>query len=166
MNPSPSRVGEGGLFSTFWLGDHWFGIDARLVKEVSADTACAPIPHAPPAVVGYVNLRGHLYLAIDARQLLGIAPAPGDCPSQLIVFKPAAGEAFGILVDRAGDIVPVDGTQIEVPVSDGEESSGSSHTDPSARTVTLGVARLDKALLTIVDPVRILPLIEQELTQA
>ena len=49
-----------------------FGVDILDVKEVTAETAYTRVAHAPDEVLGLVNIRGHIYLALDLRRLLGM----------------------------------------------------------------------------------------------
>src|SRR3954471_10321458 len=92
------------LFCTFRVGGRLYGVDILDVKEVTAETAFTRVAHAPDEVLGLVNIRGHVYLALDLRRLLGMTATvlPGD--SRLVLFKPAAGNAFGVVVDEIADI--------------------------------------------------------------
>ena len=57
------------LFCTFRSADHWFGVPVEDVKEITTQTTCTRIPHAPREVAGYVNIRGHIFMALDPRAL-------------------------------------------------------------------------------------------------
>jgi purine-binding chemotaxis protein CheW len=100
-------------YCTFRLAGRLFGFDIRAVKEVNTQTAFTPIPHAPAVVCGYVNLRGNIFLVLDLRRLLGMAPGAVTADSRLLIFKPAVGESFGVLVDAIGDIVELDNDSAE-----------------------------------------------------
>ena len=100
------------LFCTFRSADRWFGVPVGDVKEVTTQTTCTRIPHAPREVAGYVNIRGHIFMALDPRSLLGLE-ARATAENRLIIFKPSVGPSFGLLVDEIGDIVAVDANQIE-----------------------------------------------------
>jgi len=141
----PNAVGQTPrLFCTFRLADQLFGVDIADVKEVNPETTLTRIHHAPPQVLGYVNLRGQIYLVLDIRQLLGLpAGRPGQ-DSRLVIFKPSIGDSLAGLVDRIGDIVAVDPSRIE-PWA-GKTSEGLL---PAASDLLAGVAQLDDELLLI-----------------
>jgi purine-binding chemotaxis protein CheW len=112
------------LYCTFRLGERLFGVDVLDVKEVNTETVFTPVPHAPAAVRGYVNLRGQIHLILDPRGPLGRPPIDQDAAGRLVIFKPAVGEAFGILVDSVGDIVPLRADEVEPWQGDGSPADG------------------------------------------
>jgi chemotaxis signal transduction protein len=57
----------------FWLGDHCYGLTASLVGEVFVVEACAPVPVAPPEVLGLFNLRGVPVALIDLARVLELS---------------------------------------------------------------------------------------------
>ncbi len=152
------------LYCSFWLGEHWFGIDALSVREVSAQAVFTPIPFAPASVRGFVNLRGQLYLVLNMRGLLGMLPSASATEGHLIVFKPTAGESFAVYVDRIGDIVEVRDGQIDRPRENGGELEALASSEPPAAGLTSGVVKLDSGLMTIVDPRRFLPALLERVT--
>jgi chemotaxis signal transduction protein len=147
------------LYCTFWIGERQFGVPALLVKEVHAPTATTPIPGAPRAVRGYVNLRGNLYLLLDPGELLTADSAPVAADGDFIVFKAAAGENFAIQTDRVGDIVAVRGDQVAVPKT---EAGQLSERQRAAERLIVGHAKLDHTLLTLVDPRELLSAVFSE----
>src|SRR5438309_11726379 len=101
------------MFCTFRVNDRLFGVDILDVKEVTAETAFPRVAHAPDEVLGLVNIRGHIYLALDLRRLLGMAATVVTGDSRLVLFKPAAGNAFGVVVDEISDIQSAEADRIE-----------------------------------------------------
>src|SRR3984893_14866598 len=81
------------LYCTFRSADRWFGVPVQDVKEVATQTTCTRIPHAPREVAGYVNIRGHIFMALDPRWLLGFEARP-TIENRLIIFKPSVGSSF------------------------------------------------------------------------
>ena len=102
------------LFCTFRVNDRLFGVDILDVKEVTAETTFTRVAHAPDEVLGLVNIRGHIYLALDLRRLLGMPATVVTGDSRLVLFKPSVGNAFGVVVDEISDIQTVDANRIEV----------------------------------------------------
>src|SRR3954449_5061289 len=101
------------MFCTFRVNDRLFGVDILDVKEVTAETTCTRVAHAPGEVLGLVNIRGHIYLALDLRRLLGLPATSVTDESRLVLFKPSVGSAFGVVVDQIGEIQAVDSDHIE-----------------------------------------------------
>lgn len=164
MNKTTTDSPDIRLYCSFWLGEHWFGIDALAVREVSAQAVFTPIPFAPASVRGFVNLRGQLYLVLNMRGLLGMLSSASTTEGHLIVFKPAVGESFAVYVDRIGDIVEVRDDQIDRPRGDAQESDDLVVSEVRAIGLISGVAKLDAGLLTIVDPRRFLPALMERVT--
>lgn len=161
----PTSAGDrGGLqtYVTFRLGDDLLGTATNVVKEVTILPPLTPIPHAPPAVRGYVNLRGHIVLAVDLNCLLQRGPATLGPDSRLIVFKPELGDAFGVLVERIGDIVQLGPERIETHHA-GQAAGSVDSSDVTDSELICGVGKLDGALLSIIDAHRLRPCLERAL---
>src|SRR4051794_4135318 len=100
-------------FCTFRLDGRLFGVDILDVKEVTAGTTYTRVAHAPDEVLGLVNIRGHIYLALDLRRLLGMPATEVTGESRLLLFKPSVGSAFGVVVDEISEIEAADPSRIE-----------------------------------------------------
>jgi chemotaxis signal transduction protein len=140
-------------FCTFRAGGRLYGIDVAHLREVSTHVTTTPVPQAPPAIRGLVNLRSRVYLVIDFRPLVGLAPADCTVDSRLIILKPEFGEDVGILVDRGGDVVRVKENDIEASVQPAAGGADTSADTP--RSLTSGVCKLESELMVILDPVAI-----------
>ena len=149
------------LFCTFRSADHWFGVPVGDVKEVTTQTTCTRIPHAPREVAGYVNIRGHIFMALDPRSLLGLE-ATEAADKRLILFKPGVGPSFGLLVDEIGDIVAVDANQIENFGAGAHELSSAASVH-RADLITR-ICKLPAGLLVILEPRKFVRLVEQSIT--
>jgi purine-binding chemotaxis protein CheW len=152
----PAPVGEASdgelLYCSFRLAGRLFGVDMRAVKEVNTRTAVTPVPHAPPTVVGLVNLRGQLHLVLDLRRLLRLGESAVTPDSRLIIFKPAVGESFGVLVDAVGDVVRLGAGQIERYAED----------DPArAAGLLVGVGKTEGDLMVLVEPYQLLEVVNR-----
>ncbi len=147
-------------FCTFWISERRFGVDILDVKEINSELGFTPIFHAPREVRGYVNIRGEIYLVLDLRLILGFESKEVDSLSKAILFDPEAGEAFGVLVDRIGDIVTVNETQIE---NRRAEDRGPPAEGADRRKLDLGggVCKLEDELLVIVKSRSLLNIITQ-----
>jgi len=63
---------------TFEVAGQRFGLDAARVQEVVRVDRLTPVPRAAPDVVGLLNLRGLIVLAVDAAARLGLDATPGS----------------------------------------------------------------------------------------
>lgn len=149
------------LFCTFRVEGRLFGIDILDVKEVTAETTSTRVAHAPDEVLGLVNIRGHIYLALDLRRLLGMPATAVTDESRLVLFKPSVGSAFGVVVDQISEIQTVDSKNIEVFSQNHYENALA-----SVRRVDLidAVCKLSGELLVVLNPRRFLAVVEQKLS--
>lgn len=119
-----------------------FGIDVHTVQEVMHPLEMTPVPLAPPAVVGLINLRGQIVTAIDLRRRLGLAERPAGSEVMNIVIRTDDG-ALSLVVDEIGDIIEVDSATYE-QIPDTLQGA--------ARELIGGVHKLDGRLLLILEP--------------
>ncbi len=144
------------LYCTFRSGGRLFGVSILDVREVTTEIACTPIAHAPAEVAGYVNIRGHIHLALDLRRMLGLAGQTDSIARHLMLFKSSVGPAFGVLVDEIGDIVTVEASQTEAL---GSRERGAAVDDQAEFVVQ--ICKLPNELLAVLEPRRFLPFVEK-----
>jgi len=126
---------------TFSLASSTFGVPVSLVQEVIRWLEITPVPLAPAAVSGMLNLRGQIVTAIDMRRRLELAERQaGESPMHVVV-RTAEGPV-SLLVDDVGDVLEVDADAIE---SAPETIAG------RARAMVAGVYQLPDRLLLILD---------------
>ena len=149
------------LFCTFRVDGRLYGVDILDVKEVTAETTYTRVAHAPDEVLGLVNIRGHIYLALDLRRLLGVRTAELTGESRLVLFKPSVGSAFGVVVDQISEIRTVKSEDIEAFAKNDHENALA-----SVRRVDLidAVCKLNGELLVVLNPRRFLDVVEQKLS--
>jgi purine-binding chemotaxis protein CheW len=151
------------LFCTFRVDGRLFGVDILDVKEVTAETTYTRVAHAPEEVLGLVNIRGHIYLALDLRRLLGMPATQVTSDSRLLLFKPSVGTAFGVVVDEISEIQTVDSDRIEAFTRIDHEAAAT-----NVRRVNLidAVCKLAGELLVVLNPRRFLAVVEENLALA
>jgi purine-binding chemotaxis protein CheW len=130
-----------GQFVTFFVADLFFGVDVLQVKEVLRFQAMTPIPKAPGAIEGLINLRGQIVTAIDMRRRLGLPRRNGNRSPMNIVIRTSDG-VVSLLVDEIGDVLDMD-------VSSYERTPES--LDPATRELIHGVYKLKDDLLLVLD---------------
>lgn len=84
----------------FEVGARRFGLPAADLREIVRAVAIAPLPHAPAAVEGVINLRGEIVPVIDLRRMLGL-PARGVVLSDHLVIAHWDSAPLALRVDRA-----------------------------------------------------------------
>lgn len=110
-NPSP---GKSNLLATFRLRESCYAIDAALVLEVIRVSEITPVPHAPPDVVGVINLRGRIVTLIDMGLALGLSPAVIGPQSRIFIVEDR-GEYTGLLADEVGEVAEAAEAELQSP---------------------------------------------------
>ncbi len=128
-------------FVTATIAGQLFGIPIGRAHDVFNLGAVTPVPLAPPDVLGLMNLRGRVVTALDIRQRLGLPPASLESGAMAIGIE-TGGDAFGLVVDRIGEIVAVDGGSLE---------NNPAHLDPAWAELSCGIHRLETELLLVLD---------------
>jgi len=97
---------------TFRLAGESYAINVMQVQEVLRPCEIAPVPGAPPQVLGIINLRGHVLTVIDTRQPFGLPPAQITDNSRILVIE-AEGQVIGLLADSVAEVAYLHQSQIE-----------------------------------------------------
>jgi purine-binding chemotaxis protein CheW len=128
-------------FSTFFVGDLFFGVDVLRVQEVLLFQQMTRVALAPNVIEGLINLRGQIVTAIDMRRLLRLPDRAAGQPPMNMVIRSEDG-AVSLLVDEIGDVLDVDRALYENPPQ-GLESQ--------ARQLIRGVYKLKDRLMLVLD---------------
>ncbi len=131
---------------TFSLAEETYGINVMRVQEVLPMTEIAPVPGAPPFVLGIINLRGNVVTVIDTRMQFGLDEHPADDVSRIVVIE-TGDQVAGILVDRVAEVVDVNGADVDTAPNVGNRDS--------ARYIA-GVVSRGEDILILVDVDRLL----------
>lgn len=128
-------------YVTALVGDQLFGLPIWQVQDVFVPDRLTRVPLASAEVAGVLNLRGRIVTAIDMRVRLGLPPHEGET-TRMAVGIDYAGEAYGLLIDRVGEVMKLANHAIEaVPAN----------LDPRWARMAQGVFRLDGQLLVVLD---------------
>jgi purine-binding chemotaxis protein CheW len=101
-------------FSTFHLGDLFFGIEVEQVQEVLRHQVVTAVPLASAVIGGLINLRGRIVTAVDLRRRLQLGDRTDGHLPMNVVLRTDDG-AVSLLVDEIGDVVEVDDEGFEAP---------------------------------------------------
>lgn len=126
------------LISVAILGQSW-SIPIGAVREVLGAQAITPVPLAPPAVAGALNLRGRIVTLLDLRVPLGLEPTVAPERSMQVVVE-HQGELYSLIIDGVGDSVSVAAREVE---------PAPRTMDPRWRGLTEGIVKTGDGLLLI-----------------
>ncbi|MBF0264408.1 MAG: chemotaxis protein CheW [Gammaproteobacteria bacterium] len=98
---------------TFMLEGEKYGIDVMHVKEVLRDIEIAPVPGAPPYVLGIINLRGNVVTVVDTRSRFNLPPREIDDNTRVIVIE-TEDQSLGLLVDQIAEVADIPKSGIEM----------------------------------------------------
>ena len=109
-----AQAGQTLLLATFFVRDALCALDAAGVQEVIRIGPVTPVPYAPEAVVGIVNLRGRIVTIIDLGLRIGFPKAVATPDSRIFIIEDRS-EFIGLLVDRVDEVVEVEPGQWRQP---------------------------------------------------
>lgn len=73
-----------------------------------------PVPRAAPAIIGILNLRGRIALAVCLRRYLALADAPRPAAGMSLVVEHQA-DLYCLAVDGVGEVLSLEGKAEPVP---------------------------------------------------
>jgi purine-binding chemotaxis protein CheW len=107
---------------TFRLDNETYGINVMQVREVLRYTEIAPVPGAPPYVLGIINLRGNVVTVIDTRLRFGLMSTDVTDHTRIIVIETES-QVVGILVDAVAEVVYLRQSEVESTPNVGNEET-------------------------------------------
>lgn len=138
---------------SFYINDKMFGLDIKLVKEISRRFEYNHIPDANPNIVGLMNLRGQVVTLFNLGRILGLIMDPdlkgSDGACIILKAQPNNPNPVGFLIDRPGDVIDIDGEWCEKTPANVEEIN----TD-----FIREVVKLEDAILLILDSEKVFTL--------
>lgn len=138
---------EASEYVTFQLGSQLFGISIDQAHEVFGAAQITRVPRAPSAIMGLLNLRGRVVTAICLRTLLNIQGEGAPSSERTAIGIEHNGEHFALVVDEIGDVLRLQ--------TDGLEATPI-HLDEHWQSLSCGVHRLDRGILVVLDPNRMI----------
>ncbi len=141
----PATAEDQQLVTMMVDGQH-FGIPILRVQDIVEPDRITPVPNAPSAIAGVLNLRGRIVTVIDLRECLNSPPIENH--SKLIsVTVEHKGDLYTLLVDSIGDVQTVNSATFGKPPAT---------LDAGMRRLCSGVYRLDDTLLAVLDVDKVL----------
>jgi len=134
------------LATAFYLRGALCALDASLVEEVVRMRHTTPVPHAPPYLLGVMNLRGKIVSVIDLGRKLELGAADPGEDSRVYIVRDRS-ELVGLLVDRAADVIELDAAGLEPPPANVPGVEG---------RFLRGIGRAGGRLAAVLDPAAVL----------
>jgi serine/threonine-protein kinase len=116
------------------------GLLAEEVASISNWRSPVPLPHAPPAVLGVVNVRGRMLTLIDPTILLGEAGAEEERDAPAFIIALRGDEQLALAVTRVDGTIGIFAAEIELPAED------------TSANVTRGVIQGAHGQTIVIDP--------------
>jgi len=112
MTYAVKNLTQGRELIAFRIGDQEFCVNIMSVREIRGWTPATAMPHAPPYVLGVINLRGAVLPIVDLSQRLGMKAAEPTVRHVIIVAQ-VGPKVVGLLVDAVSDILTVTDENIQ-----------------------------------------------------
>ncbi len=125
----------------FRLDNETYGINVMQVQEILRYSEIAPVPGAPPHVLGIINLRGNVVTVIDTRLRFGLLQEETSDQTRIVIIE-TENQVVGILVDAVAEVVYLRQSEIETTPNVGNEET--------AKFIQ-GVCHKNEELLILVD---------------
>lgn len=126
----------------FTVDEETYALNVLDVQEVLRDAEITPIPGAPDAIMGIINLRGNVVTVVDARTFFGLEEKAWDENSRIMVIEVASGEIVGLVVDSVAEVIALPQTVVDQAMM--------AVADDRARHI-LGIVPQDEKLIILVD---------------
>ena len=147
IDNSESNISDEEQLVTMMVDDQLFGIPILIVQDIVEPDQITPVPLAPAAIAGILNLRGRIVTVIDLRECLGAKPLPEGSTKQMSVTVEYKGDLYTILVDSIGDVR-------SLPCKSFGKAPAT--LDENLTRICSGIFRLEGNLLVVLDVERIL----------
>lgn len=131
----------------FRIGSQEFCLDIRTVREIRGWTPTTVLPHAPPYVMGVINLRGAVVPIVNLAERLALGPLQPEA-RHVIIITVVETQVVGLLVDAVSDILTVPPTAVQATPRVGSEAT---------QAFVRGVIAVEQRMLRLIDLAAVMP---------
>jgi purine-binding chemotaxis protein CheW len=128
-------------FSTFWVDERLYGVNIKMVQEITKSMNVTEVPLAPTYIKGLINLRGQIATAVGLRELFDIKPTNAENGKINVVCK-CESYLLSLVVDEVGDVLELDDPLFEMTPET---------VSPEVSKFMSGVYKLPNNLLSVID---------------
>lgn len=105
-------------YLTLGVDQERFGIDIGSVREILDMQAISRLPHAPPFLLGIIDVRGASYPVVDLRTKLGLPRQDPTNASRIIILDVPLGDRIlgvGFVADRVYEVTGLAADSLKAP---------------------------------------------------
>lgn len=128
-------------FSTFWVDERLYGVNIKMVQEITKSMTVTKVPLSPDYIKGLINLRGQIATAVGLRELFNITNSSKEGGGINVVCK-CESYLLSIVVDSVGDVLELDDNLFELTPET---------VNPEVSKFMSGVYKLPNNLLSVID---------------
>lgn len=128
-----------------FLNDQVFGIAVADIQDVLRGLMLTRVPLAAAHIAGVCNLRGHIVTAINLNNR--IFNKDSDVSASMNVVIEHKGELYSMLVDRVGNVITLDKSEIEEPPLT---------MNGALKDSAKGVYQLDESIMVLLDAEKVI----------
>ena len=132
-------------YLTLGIAEEIFAAPVERVQEILELRHVARLPHAPPYLLGMIDVRGQSIPVVDLRLKLGLPVAADSHATRIVVLKVTAGGRkviLGLKADRVFEVTVLDDGALEPPPEIGV---------PWRSESIAGIGRRNGAFVTVLD---------------
>jgi len=96
---------------TFQLAGETYAVNVLSVHEVLKHAEITPVPGAPRAVRGIINLRGNVVAVMDGRLCFNLPPVPDSDATRIIIVE-VDGQVVGLVVDSVAEVIELSPSEV------------------------------------------------------
>jgi purine-binding chemotaxis protein CheW len=128
-------------FSTFWVDERLYGVNIKMVQEITKSMTLTEVPLAPNYIKGLINLRGQIATAVGLRELFEINRSDAENGKINVVCK-CESYLLALVVDEVGDVLELEDNQYEYTPET---------VAPQVSRFMTGVYKLPNNILSVID---------------
>jgi purine-binding chemotaxis protein CheW len=132
---------------TFCINGQVFGLPVTAVNQLIEMVAITPIPEAPLAIRGVINVHGEIVPVMDLRLRLGLSFKPYQLRTPIILLQ-ANGRTLALVVDEMQSVVDVNPVDTQTGESVFDFVTAENSHQPRFFS---SIARVNKQIITILD---------------
>jgi len=136
---------------TFRVGDQEYCVDIMVVREIRGWSPPTSLPHAPPYVLGLMNLRGTVVPLLDVSARLELGPSSPDA-RHVVIIAMVSDQVVGFLVSAVSRVLSVPRSAIQPAPELAARANGPS---------PAGLIATPEGLLRLIDLGALLPPLSQ-----
>lgn len=147
MNGRRGHFSESFSILTFRTNEQLYALPITAVCQLIEMVAINPIPEAPPAIQGVINVHGEIVPVIDLRLRLGLPFKSYQLRTPIILLQ-ANGRSLALVVDEVETVIELSRADVQTQ----ENVLGHATAEnQNQKSYFSSIAKVDKQLIIIID---------------